>query len=170
MFFRTVDFHEDSDPSTSRTPWQCNAEFSKRRRPRGFGPFDAQNAILMHTCFFETSTSTRIRSLRRPERRSSAKSLYPTCRPQRGFGLFDVQNAILGQRRFSKGRCSRTCRIFDVQTSALMRIRCSCMTTSPPIRACGDQQRYSGDGALSCRCFFVVFRGARFFRSFFATY
>merc|ERR1711888_429430 len=138
MRFPDVDLNEDSHPSMPRTPLWCPNAFSKRRPQRGFAPFDAQNTTLVPKRVFQTSTSTRIRTLRRPEHNSGAQTRFPDVdlnedshtslprtplwcpsafsrrRPQRGFAPLDAQNTTLVSKH-----------VFQTSTSTRIRtLRC----------------------------------------------
>ena len=75
--FPNVDVNEVPHLSSRRTPLWCRIAFSKSRRQRGFAHLGAQNTTLATKRIFQTSTSTRIRTFRRPEHRSGDQTHFP---------------------------------------------------------------------------------------------
>ena len=78
-----VDVNEDSSPSMRKAQLWCPNAICIFRRQRGFAPFDAQNTTLVRDLTFQTSTSTRIRTLRCTERHSGDRSHIPNVGEER---------------------------------------------------------------------------------------
>ena len=118
-----VDVSEDSHLSMHRTPLWCSIATSILRPPRGPATFDAQSNTLVRDRTLQTSTSTRIGTLRCTEHHPGARSHIPNVdvnedshpsmhrtplwcaishskrRRQRGFAPFDAQNTTLVPNR-----------------------------------------------------------------------